>query len=126
MYQQTTTMSLPCMLVTFVKLELLVSDILVPSAKVIEEYLFQCLFLTCCWLDFDLCQLCYKLGEHGHNPMHRFITHMPSSPKQVIPDERASSSSSSSSKRHPGIFCDRCDQNIVGVRYKVNMSENLH
>ncbi|KAI7883490.1 hypothetical protein K492DRAFT_235423 [Lichtheimia hyalospora FSU 10163] len=66
--------------------------------------------------DFDLCQLCHKLGEHGHNPKHHFITHPPSTPKQeqVIPNERASSSS----KQHTDILCDRCDENIVGVRYK--------
>lgn len=46
--QQTTTMPLPCMLVTFVRLVLLVPDILAPSAKVIKGSPFNSLFLTCC------------------------------------------------------------------------------
>ncbi|KAI8138414.1 hypothetical protein BJV82DRAFT_631440 [Fennellomyces sp. T-0311] len=53
--------------------------------------------------DFDLCQSCFAIVKENHAP-HVFTTHLPET--------------YGAKAEHKGTICDRCEGDIIGVRYK--------
>lgn len=73
-------------------------------------------FVTCQQCpDFDLCFICLEHAEHGHHPAHTFA---PVDPDAVANVRLIRSLCEQEHGLKHEAVCDRCDVQIVGVRYK--------
>lgn len=62
--------------------------------------------------DYDLCQHCYDMLRMFH-PRNHLFTRYPSETSASVPRQQVV---------HKGVICDRCNDTIKDIRYKVILS----
>lgn len=76
-----------------------VIDTLIDYAEIIFVHCNDC-------EDYDLCQLCFQKGNHGHHPKHSFAPVVPGTP---MPDFVKAKLTAGRNQAHNAI-CDGCDK----------------